>query len=218
MSDQQPRRLVLWGVGTSRTLRAHWAMHELGLDYDRRPILPRTGETRTPEYTALNPRQKIPLLQDGDFKIAESPAIAAYLSNTYGTSENALIPTEPQEHATWLEWCLYAATELDATSLYVMRRHGDLKSIYGEAPVALESAAAYFATQLRHAEQALRDGRRFLVGDRLTTTAEILLTTCLAWAVSYRVPITSACRAYRERITSRPAYRAAFAGNQPRTA
>ena len=70
MSDGQPRRLVLWGVGTSRTLRAHWALHELGLDYESKPILARSGETKTQEYTRLNPRQKIPLLQDGDFKIA----------------------------------------------------------------------------------------------------------------------------------------------------
>ena len=156
MSNRQPHRLVLWGVGTSRTLRAHWALHELGLDYQCRPILPRTGETQTDEYTALNPRQKIPLLQDWDFKIAESPAIAAYLSNTYGTPGNTLIPPDPREQASWLEWCFYAATELDAASLYVMRRHGDLKHVYGEAPVALESAAVYFATQLRHAERAAR--------------------------------------------------------------
>ena len=107
------------------------------------------------------------------------------------------------------------ANELDATSLYVMRRHGALKHIYGEAPVALESAAAYFATQLRHAEQALQDGRAFLVGGRLTT-ADMLLTTCLAWAIDYRVPITSACRAYMERITSRPAYRSGLAANARR--
>ena len=181
------------------------------------PSCPRTGETQTAEYTELSTRQKIPLLQDGDFKIAESPAIAAYLSNTYGTRENALIPTNPREHATWLEWCFYVATELDATSLYVMRRHGDLKHIYGEAPVALESAASYFEKQLHHAEQALQDGRPFLVGGRFTTT-DILLTTCLTWAVSYRVPVTSACHAYLERITSRPAYRAALAANQPRAA
>src|SRR5215831_12318748 len=208
MGDAQPRRLVLWGVGTSRTLRAHWALHELGLDYECRPILPRSGETQTQQYTALNPRQKIPLLQDGDFKIAESPAIADC------TRENALIPTDPREYATWLEWCFYAPTELDATSLYVMRRHGALKHIYGESQVALESAAAYFATQLRHAEQALQDGRPFLVGNRLTT-ADILLTTCLTWAVSYRLSITPACRAYMKRIMSRPAYRAAVAANTP---
>jgi glutathione S-transferase len=217
MTDKPPRRLVLWGAGTSRTLRAHWALHELSLDYDCRPILPRSGETKTPEYTMLNPRQKIPLLEDGDFKIAESPAIAAYLSNTYGTPENALIPTNPREYATWLEWCFYAATELDATSLYVMRRHGDLKHIYGEAPVALESAAGYFATQLRHAEQALQDGRPFLVGGRFST-ADMLLATCLTWAVNYRVPVTGACLSYMERITSRQAYHAGVVANTPRTA
>jgi glutathione S-transferase len=111
-----------------------------------------------------------PQLQDGDFSIAESPAIAAYLSDTYGTAESALIPADPRGWATWLEWCFYAATELDATSLYVMRRHGALKHLYGEAPAAVESAAGYFATQLTHAEQALRDGRRFLVGERFTVT------------------------------------------------
>src|SRR5262249_18323950 len=70
MGDAQPRRLVLWGVGTSRTLRAHWALHELGLDYECRPILPRTGETQTQQYTELNPRQKIRCCRTG---ISRSP-------------------------------------------------------------------------------------------------------------------------------------------------
>jgi glutathione S-transferase len=216
MPERPSPHLLLWGVGTSRTLRAHWALHELGLQYECRPILPRTGETKSPEFTLLNPRQKIPLLQDGDFAIAESPAIAAYLSDAYGTAETALIPTDPRGRATWLEWCFYAATELDATSLYVMRRHGALKHVYGEAPVALESAAGYFAAQLRHAEQALRDGRRFLVGERFST-ADMLLTTCLTWAADYGVPVTPACLAFAERITSRPTYRAALTANQPTT-
>ena len=65
--------LTLWGVGTSRTIRAHWAMHELNLPYKTKPIGPRTGETKTAEYTRLNPRQKVPLLQDGDFCIGYNP-------------------------------------------------------------------------------------------------------------------------------------------------
>ena len=124
--------LHLWGATTSRTLRAVWALHELSLDYVAHPILPRTGETKTAEFTRINPRQKIPVLQDGDFTIAESPAIIAYLSDTYGTDDNRLIPRDPRLRATWLEWCFHIAMELDATSLYVMRRHRDLKHIYGE--------------------------------------------------------------------------------------
>ncbi len=38
--------LTLWGVGTTRTIRAHWALHELGLQYKCNPILPRSGEPR----------------------------------------------------------------------------------------------------------------------------------------------------------------------------
>ena len=91
--------LVLWGVGTPRTLRAHWALHELGLRYTSRPILPRSGETKTPEYTALNPRQKIPLLQDGDFTIGESAAIAAYLTQKYSHRGSRLHPEEPDARA-----------------------------------------------------------------------------------------------------------------------
>lgn len=214
MPEKAPAKLVLWGVGTGRTLRAHWALHELGLAYQCRPILPRTGETKTAEFTTLNPRQKIPLLQDGDFAIAESPAIAAYLSDTYGSAETALIPTAPRERATWLEWCFYVMTELDATSLYVMRRHGALKHVYGEATTALEGAASYFTTQLRHAERAMQDGRAFLVGGRFTT-ADMLLTTCLTWAADYGVPVTPACLAYAETIAARPGYVAAVAANRP---
>jgi glutathione S-transferase len=95
MAPDRPH-LILWGVTTSRTLRALWALHELGLDYTLHRIQPRTGETQTAEFARINPRRKIPVLQDGDFTIAESPAIVAYLSDTYGTADNALIPRDPR--------------------------------------------------------------------------------------------------------------------------
>jgi glutathione S-transferase len=216
VSNEGPR-LILWGVSTSRTLRALWALHELSLDYTSRPIQPRTGETQTEEFTRINPRQKIPVLQDGDFTIAESPAIIAYLSDAYGTDQNALVPRDARLRAQWLEWCFHISMELDATSLYVMRRHGALKHIYGEAPVAVESAAKYFGTQLRHVVHALEDGRHFLVGDRFTS-ADMLLTTCLVWAVAYGLTVPTLCHDYVARIAARPAYQAALRANQPRVA
>src|SRR3984893_16986911 len=142
-------------------------MRELGLAYETRAIGPRTGETKTPEYTALNPRQKIPLLQDDDFTIGESAAIVAYLSRTYATKENALIPEARREYAAWLEWCFFIVAELDSTSLYVMRRHraDALGPIYGVAPEVVAKAGECFREQLRHVEVALADGRQFLMGD-----------------------------------------------------
>jgi glutathione S-transferase len=208
--------LTLWGVGTSRTIRPHWAMHELGLSYQTKPIGPRTGETKTAEYTKLNPRQKVPLLQDGDFCIGESAAIVAYLSRMYSTPERALIPETPREYAAWLEWCFFVVAELDSTSLYVMRRHraDALGHIYGVAPEVVAQAGEYFRQQLRHVETAFADGRTFLMGDRFTS-ADILLTTCLEWAIAYGVGICDNAHPYLERIQARPAYRLAKAANVP---
>ncbi len=208
--------LTLWGVGTSRTVRPHWALAELGLKYETRAIGPRTGETKTAEYTKLNPRQKVPLLQDGDFAIGESAAIVAYLSRTYATPDVSLIPDDKQQYAKWLEWCFFIVTELDSTSLYVMRRHGAgataLGHIYGVAPEVTTKAGEYFREQLRHVEVALDDGRTFLMGAQFTS-ADILLTTCLEWAIAYGVGICDNAYPYLERIKARPAFRRGLAAN-----
>lgn len=209
-------QLILWGAGTGRTIRAHWALHELGLAYDLRPIGPRTGETKTAEYTALNPRQKVPLLQDGDFTIGESAAIIAYLSQAYGSAQRSLVPDDPKQYARWLEWCFFIVTELDSTSLYVMRRHRDLKHIYGDAPDVVKQAGDYFRGQLKHVETALSDGRLYLVGDRFST-ADMLLTTCLTWAIDYGVGICDNARPYLERMVGREAYIRAVAANKAST-
>lgn len=209
--------LTLWGVGTSRTVRPHWAMAELGLKYETCAIGPRTGETKTAEYTRLNPRQKVPLLQDGDFAIGESAAIVAYLSQTYSTPDRSLIPEEKQQYAKWLEWCFFIVTELDSTSLYVMRRHGTnqgLAHIYGNAPEVVAKAGEYFREQLRHVEVALDDGRTFLMGNQFTS-ADILLTTCLEWAIAYGVGICDNAQPYLERIKTRPGYLRGNAANVP---
>lgn len=59
--------LTLFGVGTSRTMRAHWMLLELGLDYESRPIGSRSGETLTDEFRRLNLRHKIPFFNMGHF-------------------------------------------------------------------------------------------------------------------------------------------------------
>jgi glutathione S-transferase len=205
--------LILWGVTTSRTLRAHWALAELDLPYERRPIRPRTGETKTEEFTRLTARQKVPVLQDDDLVLTESAAIVAYLSDRYGNRQNRLYRTDPTERAVCLEWNFFVISELDAASLYVIRRHESLKHIYGHAPVASEAAAEYFVAQMRSVDRALGDGRRFIVGEQFCS-ADILLSTCLSWAVDYGVPISPAALDYNARVTARPSYARAIEQNR----
>jgi glutathione S-transferase len=207
-------RRILWGVGSPRTMRAHWALHELSLPYECEAVSARGERTRTESFAALNPRQKIPVLQDGDFTIAESAAIIAYLAEAYG-EEQRLVPAGGRARAQWLEWSAFICMELDATALYVIRRHVGLPQIYGEAPAAVEAARSYFVKQLGCVDQALRDERRYLMGDDFTT-ADILLGTCLAWAVKLEVPVCESGQAYLGRVTARAAYPKALAANAVR--
>jgi len=197
-------------------MRAHWALAELDLSYERRPIRPRTGETKTDEFTRLTARQKIPLLQDGDLILTESAAIVTYLSDRYGNDGNRLVPTSTRERAVCLEWSFFVISELDAASLYVIRRHEALQHIYGHAPVANEAAAEYFVAQMRSVDRALSDGRDFIVGDRFTS-ADVLLSTCLSWAEAYGVPVSDIANEYNARITARPSYIHALKQNRALT-
>ncbi len=205
-------RLILWGAGTSRTMRAHWILHELGLEYERHPIGSRTGETQTPEFTKLNPREKIPLLQDGDLTVAESAAIVTYLAETYGQSTGMIPSISSPERAAYYEWCFFTMTELDAHTLYVIRKHTTLPELYGEAPNAVRAAREGFEKQVRVADQRLAGRGPFILGDAFTG-ADILLTSCLTWADRYKLSITEALRNYMQRTTSREAYRLAFTAN-----
>jgi glutathione S-transferase len=52
------------------------------------------------------------------------------------------------------------------------------------------------------------------MGDQFTT-ADMLLTTCLTWAIDYGVDICDRAVPYLERIVARPGYQAAIKANAP---
>jgi glutathione S-transferase len=202
-------RLLLWGCGTVRTFRAHWALHELGLTYDRRAIGSRTGETQTEQFLELNPKGKIPVLVDDDLVLTESAAIVRYLYQRYGNEPARSII----EQARYDEWQSHILMELDAHTLYVMRKHGDLAKLYGEAPAAMKAAQEGFRRQAAVAESRLRKSPYLLGGD--FSGVDLLLTTCLDWAHAYHVQLEPTLDAWRQRQHSRPAYQAARRVNFP---
>ena len=204
--------LTLWGAGTTRTMRAHWMLMELGLDYRFHPIRSRTGETETAEFKRINPRHKIPVLRHGSFILTESAAIVQYLAETFPRPEQIYVPSDAAGHATLNEWCYFIMSELDAGSLYVVRRHLGLKHLYGEAPVAVESARRYFLHNLEAMAPRIGVQNPYLLGDRLSTP-DILLMTCLDWALVEGLALPDSVMEYRLRVARRPAYQAAMARN-----
>ncbi len=55
------------------------------------------------------------------------------------------------------EWLSCVQMELDAHTLYILRKHVDLAHLHGEAPAAVEAAIDGFRKQLAFADQRLRD-------------------------------------------------------------
>ncbi len=211
MAVKQER--IVYGIVSLWAMRVHWALHELGLDYRTEPIESRSGQTQAPDYLKLNPRQKIPVLKDGDFVMTESAAIVTYLGERYGNDELQLVPGDIKERARYFEWLSFITMELDATSLYVLRRHEGLAEIYGDAPAATASARAYFAKLIDAAAEEIDDGRDYLLGSTFSG-ADIVMGTCLDWAIRYRVPLPDVFLDYRERLIARPAYAAASIANR----
>ena len=97
-------------------------------------------------------------------------------------------PQSIEEAAKEDEWLSFIYGELDETSLYVMRRHGALSNIYGEAPAAMASAREYVLRMLKVVETALED-REFLLQDKFSLS-DLFLTTCLNWVLNYELPLS----------------------------
>lgn len=204
--------ITIWGVGTPRSFRPLWVAEELGLDYQHNTIGPRTGETKTEAYTAMNPKQKIPYLKDGSFGLSESVATSRYLIEQYNQGQFHC-PTDVQERAKQEEWVSYLYGEIDETSLYVMRRHGDLQSIYGEAPAAVSSSKTYAERHLALVGEYMA-GKNYVCGEQFSLV-DVMLVSCLDWSGFYQLALPETLLEYKERLSQRPAYQMAFVKNYP---
>jgi glutathione S-transferase len=199
-----PANLTLWGSGTPRAMLA-----ELGLEYEHRPIHSRTGETMTEEFLALNPRHKIPVMQHGSLVLCESAAIITYLSRAFPTPEGFFVPMDHARQAKLDEWCFFIMMELDALSLYVIRRHLDLSDLYGAAPNVVESAKQQFTEQSSALFNTFTGEIEYLMPEGMST-ADILLATCIESAIRRGIAFSETLLRYLRRLSRRPAYRAAF--------
>ena len=204
---------ILWGVGTSRTIRAHWALIELNLSYKTEIIRTRTTDTETAAFKSVNPRQKIPVLQDGTLTMGESAAIVTYLAESYSTEQVNLIPDNPKARAKYFEWMSFICMELDATSLYVLRRHWSLPEIYGDSPVANKASEEYFNRMITAADKLKNPKQNYLLETGFSGV-DILMTTTLKWAIDYNQKIPTNFMEYLDHMVNRPGYIAALEANK----
>jgi glutathione S-transferase len=98
-------------VGSPNARRVTAVAHELGIDVEFVPQDWRKGDTRKPEFLAMNPNGKVPVLQDGDFVLWESNAILVYLAEL--KPEKKLLPQDPKGRANVLRWMFWQAAHFE---------------------------------------------------------------------------------------------------------
>ena len=125
--------LRLYGSAKSRALRCLWMLGELGIPYEHRDYLPRSPETRTPEFLALNANARVPTIDDDGFILSESMAINLYLAKKHGSD---LYPKDAKNEALAWQWSLWETDRLDRQIVNYVRHTKDLPEKDRKADVA----------------------------------------------------------------------------------
>jgi len=106
--------IELYAFATPNSVKVPILLEELGADYRLTKINIRAGEQKTPEFLALNPNGKIPVIVDSEgpggapITITESAAILIYLAEKFGK----FIPTDPARRVRMFEWMFFHASGL----------------------------------------------------------------------------------------------------------
>ena len=91
--------ILYYGSGSPWAWRVQLALEHKRLGYERKVLSFAAGDTRKPEFIALNPRHRVPVLVDGDFVLYESNAIVEYLDDAYPASGSPLFPGDARTRA-----------------------------------------------------------------------------------------------------------------------
>lgn len=157
---------------------------ELGIPLNRVPRDPRIGETRTPDFLALNPNGRIPTLEEDGFVVWESPAILKYLAAKQ--PERGLAGADAKTQALVDQWICWwvggpeAAMDGLAWELIVkpnfLKQPGNDPGIVADAYARLDRFLPVLDRQLAGRDYVVGPLTvvDFLIGPRLDTAPAIL--------------------------------------------
>lgn len=150
------------------------------------PVDLKAGAHKAPDFLAINPNGKVPVLTDGDFNLFESNAIMVYLAQQAGADMWPADPAEQVEAIKWLSWDTAHFSRHGGTLFF----ENLIKPQFGFGdpdPAAIEEATGFFRAFAGVLDAHLA-GREYLVGRRLTV-ADIAVATMLPLAGPAQLPL-----------------------------
>jgi glutathione S-transferase len=190
----------LYEFAPTRSIRARWALQELGEEFEAVTVNLVAGDHRRPQFLKINPAGRVPVLVDGDLTVTESVAIVLYLAER--DPERRFLPRDIALRSQVYRWLMFAATELEQP-LWRIARHTALYSEDMRLPAELPIARQDFADMAAVLERHMTD-RQFVVGDQMTA-ADFVMAYTLDWANEARlIGEFPNLTAYLERMYARP--------------
>ena len=199
----------LYHCADARSFRPLWALEELRLDYEL-VVMPFPPRYRAKDYMAVNPLGTIPALVDGETFMTESAAIVQYLATHYGPSPLA-VPVDDPAYGAWLNWLHFGEATLTFPQTLVLRYR---QFEPGRAEVVADDYAKWFLSRLRHVDRALAKGDYLCAGRFTAADISVAYALLLARQLKLNDKFSPALQAYWERVSSRPAFKAAKAAQK----
>jgi len=190
--------LTLYYAPRTRSFTALWLLEEFGLDYALESFDLSNRRHKQPDYLALNPLGKVPMLLDRGRAVPEIGAIAIYLSDLYPAAKLAPAPDEPKR-PDFLRWIFFASAIIEPSL-------GE--RMFGWTPAPSSLAWGSFDEMIRVATEGLSRGN-WLLGDTFSA-ADVLVGAGLRFGMLFgAIPVEGPIADYVARCTARDAFKRA---------
>jgi glutathione S-transferase len=203
--------MKLWHCEGARSLRALWALEEMGLDYELE-ILPFPPRIFQKEYLGTNVLGTVPYFVDGDAHMTESSGICHYLVEKYQQFDFGLRPDHP-EYGNYLNWLYHSDATLTFPQTIVMRYY-HLEPTPEKQAVGIDYAK-WFMARLRMLDARVAE-HEYLVDGRFTI-ADIAIGYALYLGKTLKLnelidrDYSPQIEAYYQRLIERPGFKRANA-------
>lgn len=188
------------------TRRAQLTLEESGLPYELLPVDLMSGAQKQPDYLALNPTGRVPVLVEGDFKLWESNAIIEYIAAL--VPERGLGPKNPRERAELSRWMFMNAAHLSPAQAHIFAHSIRLPEDQ-RIPKLVENGRLEVDRCLGPLNDYL-EGRDYIL-DRFTI-ADIAISASLGMAAMLSIDLTKFANvtAWLDRTRARPSWKKVY--------
>nr|QUF59422.1 glutathione S-transferase GSTZ3 [Brachionus angularis] len=172
---------------SSASWRVRIALGLKGIDYEYRPVNLYTGEQLSEEFTKINAKQEIPVLQIDGIQLTQSIPIIEYLDETR-PQQPRLIPQDPIKRAK-----ARAIAEIINSGIQPYQNTNVLKRLVNEIGEEKKNEwlKFYLTKGFRAVEEALKESSgKYCVGDDISI-ADLCLVPQVYSAYRFNVDLTN---------------------------